>query len=349
MSFKRIGAFTDIHFGKKSDSETHNRDCLDYLTWFCDQAVKRKVDRLICMGDWFDNRSRIRLDSNWYSREGFDIIGKTGIPMWFIIGNHDMYYKHNRTVHSHAFLDLYPGVEVINQITQVGDVLLCPYLTGTEFSDPPSYDCKYVFGHFEFPTYLTNEWYEFEDKGLGLHADMFTNPEWVFSGHFHKRQIKRNANDVNICYIGNTFPMDYNDTNDRQRGAMFLDHGGEPEFVDWTDGPSYSRVGIDEVINLISDDKFEERFNKRSNIECTDDLGLEDDELVQIREYAQSQVRDFIFKPKPTTQIDQDVEVELKGNLDDIVIEGIRNLQVAGTRINTGILESLYKGVQGAT
>ncbi len=347
MTFKKLGAFTDIHFGRKSDSEVHNRDCLDYLEWFCDEAVKRKLDRLICMGDWFDNQSRIRLDSNWYARQGFDMLAKTKIPMWFLIGNHDMYYKSNRTVHSHAFLDLYPGVRVINQITQIGDTLLCPYLTGTEFSDPPAYDCKYVFGHFEFPHFLTNEWYEFEDKGRGLLADSFVNPEWVFSGHFHKRQIKKNSNGVNICYIGNTFPMDYNDVNDRQRGAMFLEHGGDPEFLDWTNGPSYTRIGMDELIQHISDDTFDARFNKRAIIECTDDMGLTDEELGMIREDVQDRVRSFNIKPQPKTELDQEVEVEMTGNMDQIVVEAIRNLQVSGTRINTAKMEALYMGVRG--
>lgn len=345
-SFERIGALTDIHFGRKSDSEVHNRDCLEYLAWFKDQAIERKVDRIVCMGDWYDNRSRLRLDTMWSSRKGIDILNSIGVPIWWIVGNHDMYFRYNRDIHSHPFLDLYENVTVINEIQNLGDVLLCPYLVGTEYADPPAYECKYVFGHFEFPTFLTNEWYEYEDKGVGLHADMFTYPEWVFSGHFHKRQIKENIHGVKICYIGNVFPMDYNDVNDRERGAMFLDYDGDPEFVNWTDAPNYNRVFMSDILEYIDGDTFGDKFNKKSVIECTDDLDLPYEDIQTVRESLQDQVRSITVKPKPKTEVDQEVEIEMKGNMDQIVLEAIENVQVKGTRINTGILTSLYNEVR---
>ena len=40
----------------------------------------------------------------------------------------------------------------------------------------------------------------------------FKNVKKIFSGHFHKRQAADN-----VCYIGNTFPMDFGDLNDNER------------------------------------------------------------------------------------------------------------------------------------
>jgi len=36
--FKKVACFTDIHFGLKSGSRTHNQDCEDFVTWFCETA-----------------------------------------------------------------------------------------------------------------------------------------------------------------------------------------------------------------------------------------------------------------------------------------------------------------------
>jgi len=345
MTFKKIAAMTDIHFGRKSDSEQHNQDCLDYVSWFCSNVRERKPDQIIVMGDWFDNRSRLRLDTQWRSREAFDMLNGLNLPIWFLIGNHDMYFRNNRSVHSHPYLDLFPGVRVINEPTLIGDILLCPYLVGEEFAVVPSYECKYVFGHFEFPMFLTNEWYEFEDKGHGITADMFTHPEWVFSGHFHKRQIKKNSHGVNICYIGNTFGMDYNDTNDRKRGAMFFEHGGVPEFLDWTAGPNYNRIKMSEVLEM-DIEGFEKKFNSKSVIECTDDVNIPDEDLFVLNEYIQGMVREFTVKPVQKEVAENTSDQELGQNLDEFVVNSIRALDVTGTRIDPVKLETLYMGAR---
>ena len=54
---------------------------------------------------------------------------------------------------------------------------------------------------------------------------MFEHQEYVFTGHFHKRQVKDN-----IIYTGNAFPHNFSDAWDDERGWMFLEWGKEPEF-----------------------------------------------------------------------------------------------------------------------
>ena len=48
--FKRAAIFTDIHFGNKSNSQTFNKDCLDFVTWFCQEAKAQGADTCIFMG-----------------------------------------------------------------------------------------------------------------------------------------------------------------------------------------------------------------------------------------------------------------------------------------------------------
>ena len=49
-------SMTDIHWGAKSNSEQHNQDCLNYINWFCKEAVDNGADHIIFLGDWFENR-----------------------------------------------------------------------------------------------------------------------------------------------------------------------------------------------------------------------------------------------------------------------------------------------------
>jgi hypothetical protein len=51
-----------------------------------------------------------------------------------------------------------------------------------------------------------------------LDTDHMKNFDYVFSGHFHKRQSK-----ANVWYIGNSFPHNYADAGDDARGMMILE------------------------------------------------------------------------------------------------------------------------------
>ena len=59
----RTISFTDIHFGAKLNSEQHNQDCLNFVDWFCDHAIKEKADNIMFLGDWFENRSAVNVST----------------------------------------------------------------------------------------------------------------------------------------------------------------------------------------------------------------------------------------------------------------------------------------------
>tara|TARA_B100001287_G_scaffold262865_1_gene253207 strand:- start:1121 stop:1702 length:582 start_codon:yes stop_codon:yes gene_type:complete len=99
-----------------------------------------------------------------------------------------------------------------------------------------------MFGHFELPYFKMNAMVEMPDHG-GITAKDITNPEYVFSGHFHARQYKGN-----IHYIGNAFPHNYADAGDNERGAMFLNWGEEPLYVNWDRCPKYIMMGLRELL-----------------------------------------------------------------------------------------------------
>ena len=49
--------------------------------------------------------------------------------------------------------------------------------------------------------------------------------------------------------MGNSFPHNYADVGDDERGAMFLEWGGEPQYVNWLEGPKYRVFTLKQLLD----------------------------------------------------------------------------------------------------
>jgi DNA repair exonuclease SbcCD nuclease subunit len=341
--FEKIAALTDIHFGAKSDSEQHNIDCLNCVKWFCQQVREYDCDAVIFMGDWFDNRSRLRVDTLHYSWQAISELRKLNLPVYWLIGNHDVYFRHHRAIHSLPYLEG-ENFFVINELTEISNVLLAPWLTGNEFAEVPGYDVKYVFGHFELPLFLLNENVIMPDRG-GLHADHFINCDAVFSGHFHKRQLKVNEHGIPVYYIGNAFPHNFNDLGDYNRGCMILEWGHDPEFVNWPNAPSYERCKVSELLNGTGNPFQHDTTNMI--VEVKDDVGLEVEEAMQLKTLLGDNFRELRLRPM-NPELDASIETEIgedAQSVDEMVVEHLRLLDTEGSDFDAELLVALYQGV----
>ena len=241
--FKKVACMTDIHFGLKSNSSVHLRDCEEFVDWFISEAKKEGCETCIFLGDWSHNRNNLNLFTLDSSLRCLEKLGAAFEQFFWFPGNHDLFYKDKRDIHSSAFGRHIPGVTVVDSITTLGDVTLVPWLVGDEWKTMKDVKSKYVFGHFELPLFYMNAMVQMPDHGE-LSVGSLNNPDYVFSGHFHKRQNKGN-----IWYIGNAFPHNFADNWDDERGMMVLEWGGEPKFIDWPDCPKYRVVKLSELID----------------------------------------------------------------------------------------------------
>jgi DNA repair exonuclease SbcCD nuclease subunit len=136
---------------------------------------------------------------------------------YLILGNHDLHFREDRKTNSMVIAKELPNIVFIDEITEIDNVLFVPWLINKESETIGNYQVKYVFGHFELGGFYMNNQVQLPEDGH-LSANVFTYPDYVFSGHFHKRQNKGK-----IHYIGNCFPFDYRDIWDNNRGAMILE------------------------------------------------------------------------------------------------------------------------------
>jgi len=312
--FKKAACFTDIHFGYKNNSREFNNDCEEFIIWFIEKAKAEGAETCIFLGDYHHNRAGVNVSTLNYSVSNLQRLSEAFENVYMIMGNHDLYYREKREIHSLPYANLFENVHLINEgVVEMGGVALVPWLIGDEWRAMKKIKSKYVFGHFELPYFKMNAMVEMPDHG-GLKAEHFDGPEYVFSGHFHKRQTSGN-----VQYLGSPFPHNYADAWDDDRGMMLLEWGGVPQHIDWEDGPRYRTIPLSKLI-----DKPEEYLHKKTYCRVTLDVPISYEEANFIKETfaEQFQLREISLMPakKEEHSIDwsqgADIEVE---NVDKIV------------------------------
>lgn len=104
--FKKAACFTDIHFGMKSGSRIHNTDCEEFVKWFCKEAKAAGAETCIFLGDWHHNRATTDVSTMNYTVSNLERLNETFEKTYFMVGNHDLFYKDKREINSVEFMRL---------------------------------------------------------------------------------------------------------------------------------------------------------------------------------------------------------------------------------------------------
>jgi DNA repair exonuclease SbcCD nuclease subunit len=198
--------FTDIHLGMKGNSKVHNQDCEDYVDWYIATAKEHGCETGLFCGDWHHNRNSLNLTTMDTTIRLLEKLGSAFEKFYMFAGNHDLYYKDKRDVKSTEFAKHIPGITVIDQMMVEDDVALVPWLVGDEWKKIEKLKAKYLFGHFELPSFYMNAMVQMPDHGE-LKSEHFKNQEYVFSGHFHKRQKQGKVHYIGNAFSTQTMPM----------------------------------------------------------------------------------------------------------------------------------------------
>ena len=332
--FKKAAIFTDIHFGLKSNSQLHNEDCLNFVRWATELAQEQGCETAMFLGDWHNNRANINIVTLNYSLRALEHLNANFRDVYFIPGNHDLYYRDKRDIQSVEWARHLPNIHICNDWFSSGDVVIAPWLCGDDHKRISKLKGKYMFGHFELPGYLMNAMVEMPDHGEVKRED-FNNFEHVFSGHFHKRQTKKN-----ITYIGNCFPHNYADAGDDERGVMILEWGQEPEFHAWPEQPLYRVYNLSNVLDR-PDQLLKLNMHARINLDI--DISYEEASFIKETFMASHQLREIKLIPQSSVDLDSMVA---QGNIsfqsvDQIVSNQLTNID--SKQYNNKILLEIYQ------
>lgn len=347
---KKGAYFTDIHFGKKSNSEVHNQDCVDFIDFFCDEVKKQgDIDHICFLGDWHENRSSLNLSTLNYSYKGLSKLNSLGLPIFLIVGNHDLYHKTTREVHSLPQFKEFENVLVIEHpvlVNQIfGKAVFAPYIFEDEYEFMASSENEYQqaqtwLGHFEFQGFCVTGGNVIMKTGPSI--EHFTGPTRIFSGHFHKRQHYKN-----VFYIGNTFPMDFGDAGDNARGMAVYDYESDDlQFINWDDCPKFLKI---KLTDLLDDDS---AVLPKMRLKCLCDAVISFEENIAIRDtfIKRYQLRDFIFDEE--TDLNESIKESNAdinwGGGDDETIDGavIKMIQsIENDKIDNNLLVECYSNL----
>jgi len=320
--FKKAAVFTDIHYGLKSNSLQHNTDCINFVDWFIEKAKEEKCETCLFLGDWNHHRASINLQTLQFGLRSLEKLSANFDHIYFIPGNHDLYYRDKRDIHSVEWAKHLPNVTIVNDWFQAGDVVIAPWLVGNDYKKLAKLSGKYLFAHLELPHFYMNAMVTMPDHGE-INDNHVGNFEKVFSGHFHKRQARKN-----IWYIGNAFPHNYADAGDDQRGMMVLEWGQEPEFHSWPNQPMFR---VYKLSDILENPKGLLLPNSHVRVHLDIDISYEEANFIRETLIPEHKLREMALIPIKLEHIEQQNSDGLKfESVGQIVISGINSIESEG-------------------
>lgn len=223
----KVALVTDTHFGARGDNvhfDSYFRKF--YSDVFFKVLVARGIKHIFHLGDVFDRRKFINFNTLKSCKEYFfDKLVQYDIQCHMIAGNHDTYFKNTNEVNSPDLLIAkeYAGtVHVYDKPTTITvedfSVLMMPWICSDNYADVlaevKSTLAPVMFAHLELEGFSM---YKGQMNDHGMDRKLFEKFDLVCSGHFHHR-----SSQDNICYIGNPYPLTWNDYDD-PRGFTILD------------------------------------------------------------------------------------------------------------------------------
>lgn len=333
--FSKVAVITDLHYGKSNNSKRHNDWCEEFINWTIARAKSQGIKTLLFLGDWSHNRNSVNISTLNYSHKGLRLLNDNFDNVIMLLGNHDLFFKDKLDLHSIPYAEQFPNIRIIDTITTMGEFCFVPWLVGDEWKNIESITEPYIFCHAEIAKFKMNAMVEAPDHGLK--AEHFQNQKLVFSGHFHKRQKKRN-----IWYIGNAFPHDFADAGDDDRGMMVWEPGKDPMFEAWPSAPKYRSLTLSQVL---SDP--EKWIDSKTFAKITVDADITYEESSFIRELFETQLHaldvTFLYTRSngdETELDDEDVNFE---SVDSIVISHLQSIESA--TMDSDTLIEIYQSI----
>lgn len=221
----RIPIITDTHAGARGDSQVIYNNQEEFYTKVFWPAIDAEggVSTILHLGDVTDRRKFINYQTLSFAKHMFfEPARERGITVHWVLGNHDLPYKHSLQLSSHEAFREYDNVRVHRDATIVTiedvPVLLVPWLCDENMRSATAaiqaFDGSVVMGHFEFGGF---DMFRGIPNTHGMSIDAFQHFPLVLSGHYHHR-----SSQGNIHYLGSPYQM------------IWSDHGDARGFHWWT-------------------------------------------------------------------------------------------------------------------
>lgn len=217
----------DTHCGVKGGSSIYHDVNVRLFQHLRDTAIKRNIDTVIHLGDWFHDQKTLTLPTLHTSIKAIELLGE--FHTYILLGNHDLFYKYQAVPTSLEIFGKYPNVSIVDTPTFIKDgsysIGMVPWVT----ESLPDKSLDLLLGHFDVTGFGIPKKFRFQ---LGDFQDRY---EQVFSGHFHFPMELSN-----VRYLGAPYHMEFGESGDH-RGYYIFDNG-KLEFIEFSEYPRYKKI-----------------------------------------------------------------------------------------------------------
>jgi len=245
---EKVAIIADLHFGIHSNSEMWHKIQLDYGKWLKGELDRQNIKDLIILGDIFNDREEIGVQTLSVTEQFFRIFTDPILPcnILLLAGNHDAYLKDNTSINSISVFKGWNNIHVI-------DLECSLSINNKTFTFLPwnsdikkIYKSDVIFGHMEINTFKKNVTKLCED---GIDSTLLLdNAKLIISGHFHLRE-ERNYSNGKIIYVGSPYGQTWNDAGSTKGYYLLNIKDLTTEFHENTISPKYHRIKLSEFFD----------------------------------------------------------------------------------------------------
>lgn len=264
MKFFKI---SDLHYGKYTlDSDKWLKLMTSYMyEWFIPTVKKhiKKDDKIIILGDIFDNRNSINLKVITAVVKLFEDLSKLG-EVHAIVGNHDMYLMNNPEINSVCMIRNIPNVFIYEKPTVMTfankDVVFMPWIHGkdNELEVISKYSgANLLLCHSDLNGCRTQLYPTRPHNRKILEIDDFKGFDRVFSGHIHIQQTINN-----FTFVGAPYHLDRNDIGNEKGIWVYDVKTGKELFIENDFSPQFKKIEIydEAALKTLKEEDFNNDF-----------------------------------------------------------------------------------------
>lgn len=202
----KILLFSDFHFQLKNQSVA--LDCLKQIQQI---AIDKNVDRIVCLGDWLNDKSLIRSE---VFRQSFYFL-KSSPSQWIIlVGNHDYESTFDNKHHTLELFSELHNVYIVDRYLHFQDlnVHATPFFRNIDDlvcilnKIPPR---SIVLGHQSINGFSYSSGFLDRSRLTKAHYKRFKK---VYLGDIHQPQVQDN-----ITYVGSPFTQNFGESGEKKR------------------------------------------------------------------------------------------------------------------------------------
>lgn len=240
---KEVAIFSDLHLGVHGNSTKWHEIAMEWAAWIKGELHEKGIKTIFFLGDWFDNRSEISVNTIDIASRVLDIFQDFNLIM--ITGNHDQFYRYRTDVHSLSILKGKKNITVFDtpSYIQAGSRKFVFIPWGYNIADIEPGDC--CFGHLEVELFNMNNSTVCE-HGIKI-PDLLNKYQLSFSGHFHTRSEKT-FKEGKIIYVGNPFSTTFNDVNNQKGYYTLNTETLDYSFFGNSISPKYYKLTLSDII-----------------------------------------------------------------------------------------------------